>query len=114
MVVLELRDLRHAGGVMLAGAAILPRLTNHAGAPCPLRTLTGLPCPLCGMTTSVESTLRGQVAAARAANPACILAVVAAGVLLVLRRRLVRIPAALPILLILAMWIFELHRFCYL
>jgi hypothetical protein len=114
MTVVELRDLRVAGGVMLAGAALLPRLPGHPGLVCPLRALTGVPCPLCGMTTSVEDTVGGHVHAALAANPAGVLAVAAAALLLVLRPRELRLPAAAPYALLLAMWIFELHRFSYL
>src|SRR5438128_6935443 len=51
-------DLRTAAALMLPTAVVLPLLPGHAGFPCPLRTLTGIPCPLCGMTTSVEDTVR--------------------------------------------------------
>ena len=110
----ELRDLRQAGGVMLIGAALLPRLPGHPGAPCPLRELTGIPCPLCGMTTSVEDTVGGHVGRALAANPAGVLGVATALALLIFRPRHMKLPAAVPIVLVLAMWLFELHRFSYL
>ena len=37
--------------------------------PCPLRTLTGIPCPLCGMTTAATALASGDLGAALAANP---------------------------------------------
>ena len=37
--------------------------------PCPLRTLTGIPCPLCGMTTGATALVSGDLGAALAANP---------------------------------------------
>jgi hypothetical protein len=37
--------------------------------PCPLRTLTGIPCPLCGMTTAATGLASGDLGAAMAANP---------------------------------------------
>ena len=37
--------------------------------PCPLRTLTGIPCPLCGMTTAATGLASGDLGAAVAANP---------------------------------------------
>jgi hypothetical protein len=37
--------------------------------PCPLRTLTGIPCPLCGMTTAATALASGDLGAAVAANP---------------------------------------------
>jgi Protein of unknown function (DUF2752) len=37
--------------------------------PCPLRTLTGVPCPLCGMTTAATGLAAGDLGAALAANP---------------------------------------------
>ena len=49
----DARDLRISGGLMLGAAAVLPLLPIEPGFACPLRTWTGIPCPLCGMTTSV-------------------------------------------------------------
>jgi Protein of unknown function (DUF2752) len=104
-------DLRAAAFVMLAAGTALPLLPGHPGFACPLRRLTGVPCPLCGMTTSVEQTLRLHLHAALAANPAGLLAVVVAVALLVVRPRRLAAPALLVPLLLAGMWLFELHRF---
>lgn len=37
--------------------------------PCIFRAVTGIPCPLCGMTTAFAHTSRGQLPAAFEANP---------------------------------------------
>jgi hypothetical protein len=111
---LDLDELRGAGAAMLAAGAALPLLPGHPGFACPLRRLTGVPCPLCGMTTSVEDTLRLHVHAALAANPAGLLAVLCAFVLLAVGSRRLRIPAAVVPAALAAMWLFELHRFSFL
>ena len=111
---LDVGELRLAGAGMLAAGAVLPLLPGHPGIACPLRRLTGVPCPLCGMTTSVEATLRLHLREAAAANPAGVAAVAAAVLLLVLRPRHLRVPSLLVPVLLLAMWLFELHRFTFL
>jgi hypothetical protein len=94
-------------------AAVRP--VHGPGLPCPLRTLTGIPCPLCGMTTSVTDTVHGHLGAALAANPAGLLAVAAAVALLVWRRaREAAVPAAAVPVALALMWLFELHRFHFL
>jgi uncharacterized protein DUF2752 len=104
-------DLRVASAVMLTAAVALPLLPGDPGIVCPLRSITGVPCPLCGMTTSVEHTVRFELGDAVAANPAGVAAVLAAIVLLVKRPRRLGVSAlALPGVLA-AMWAFELHRF---
>ena len=110
--VVELGDLRIAGGLMLAAGVVRGFLHHPPGIPCPLRLATGIPCPLCGMTTSVTATTHAHLVQAIAANPAGPVAVAAAVVLLVLRRaERVRVPGwAVPVGLAL-MWVFELFRF---
>ena len=110
-VELDGRDLRVAGGLMLAAAFALPFLPEDAGLPCPLRSITGIPCPLCGMTTSVVAATHLRLDEAVAANPAGIAVTAAAVAVLACRPRRLRIPALLVYLALLATWIFELHRF---
>jgi hypothetical protein len=99
---------------MLAAAAVLGSVPGHPGLPCPLRTLTGVPCPLCGMTTSVEATVHGHVGRALAANPVGIVAVAVAAFLLVRRPATIRLPLPLVAVALALMWAFELHRFGFL
>ena len=107
----EARDLRVAGAVMLGAGALLPLLPDGVGVPCPLRTLTGIPCPFCGMTTSVVATVHLRLDEALAANPAGLAAVALALALFVLRPERLRMPAPLLYVALVAMWVFELNRF---
>jgi hypothetical protein len=97
---------------MLGAGLVLTRLPTGAGLPCPLRSLTGVPCPFCGMQTSVKATVTGHLGEAVAANPAGVVAVVVAVVLLATRPATIRLPPpALVALAVAAMWVFELARF---
>lgn len=108
----DLSDARGAAIAMLAAGPVLALMPGHAGLPCPLRTLTGVPCPLCGSTTSVEDVFRGHVVAAIQANPLG-LGVVAAALFLLVRRprHALRVPGVVVALTVLGLWLFELHRF---
>ncbi len=115
------RDLRALGAVMAAGAVVLP-FAPAVGPLCPLRRVTGVPCPFCGMTTGVLALSRGDVLAAFAANPVApvlVVAVMLAFLPFVYRSDPFRavLPRARPAgriapwLLLPVLWIWELHRF---
>src|SRR3982074_1850794 len=67
---------RGRGGRMPGTAAVRPLFPVEPGLPCPLRTLTGVPCPFCGMTRSVTAAVHGDLAHSLVLNPAGIVAVV--------------------------------------
>jgi hypothetical protein len=104
-------DAKTASAVLLTAGVVLPELPGEPGLACPLRTLTGIPCPLCGMTTAVEAAVRLQLEDAVAVNPAGVIAVAAAIAVLVLRPTRLRIWAPLVYVTLASMWVFELARF---
>ena len=107
----DLRDLRAAGTAMLFLAVTLPFVPGYPGVPCLLRTFTGVPCPFCGMSTSVKEAVRLQLRDAWTANPAGIAAVIAAVLLIVFRPRRMTLPTLLIPVVLAAMWIGQLFRF---
>jgi glycerol-3-phosphate acyltransferase PlsY len=112
--------------------AVYPMIMAHTGGqgiPCPLRTLTGVPCPFCGMTTATVALTHGEWAVAARTSPLAYLVaalVVGTAPLLVARaagqagpprpwsaaarKRTSRIVAVI----VAASWVFQLHRFGFL
>lgn len=96
---------------------------NHdPGSLCPLRRLTGVPCPFCGSTTVFMEAGAGHWYAALAANPATVVAalVFLAAPLLAVDpiMTMVRLPPRVlwigGTVLLVASWLWELHRFGFL
>jgi hypothetical protein len=109
---IELGLLRYAGAAMLALGVALPHLPGNPGLPCPLRSVTGVPCPFCGLTTSVKAVLHGDGHGAWAANPFGLVIVAFAMALVVRPRwRQVILPTALVVVGVALSWLFELHRY---
>jgi Protein of unknown function (DUF2752) len=116
-------------GLVAAGAAATYQAAlggEGLWLPCPLRTLTGVPCPLCGMTTAATGLASGDLGVAVAANP---FALLLAGLTLVMAvlmvaRALGWAPAAaqwspsrrrqtlwVTVVLAVASWVVQLNRF---
>ena len=103
------RELRVAGAVLVGAAGIWPALPLHPPMACPLRSLTGIPCPLCGMTRACVAVMHGHLGASLAFNPAGVLVVVAA-VVAVLRPQWVsrlRIPMWTAVVALGALWLWN-------
>ena len=96
---------------------VLAHLPQAWGSRARCRSLTGVPCPFCGVTTSVRDTFGGHVRAGFGAAPLG-LALIAVAVVLVLRLGPARIPDVTtrwlrPVVMlgVAAEWCFELYRF---
>ena len=120
-----------AAAALVPAAVAYPALHAATGfAPvCPLREVTGVPCPFCGGTTAATALADGRLADALAANPFVpALAVVLAGVLLLVVARALglaaaprswprdrqRIGALVAGALVTASWVFQLARYDWL
>jgi hypothetical protein len=104
-------DLRPTAVLTLVAALVHPLLPTDVSLICPLRATTGIPCPLCGMTTSVVATVHGDLLGALAANPAGIGVVAFALIILFARGKRVTMPRVPGVLLLVSLWLFELFRF---
>jgi hypothetical protein len=112
-----------------AVGAVYPMIMAHTGGqgiPCPLRTLTGVPCPFCGLTTATVALAHGEWATAAKTSPlAYLVAVIAVGTAPVLVARVLG-KASLPrpasdvtrkrvtkvmIGVVALSWFFQLHRY---
>jgi hypothetical protein len=56
-----------APALLLGAGATL--VFTSVGWPCPLRALTGFPCPACGLTRATRHAIHGDVAAATSMHP---------------------------------------------
>jgi MFS superfamily sulfate permease-like transporter len=100
---------------MLALGLLLPHLPGNPGLPCPLRSATGVPCPFCGLTTSVKAALHGDGHGAWSANPFGLLVLaLAVGLLLRPRWRRLSVPSVLIVTGVAVSWLFQLHRYHFL
>jgi hypothetical protein len=99
-------EARRAAQVALALGFVRGFIPGRPGISCPLRALTGLPCPLCGMTTSLTELSHLHLIKGVIANPAGVLVVLIA--LIATRRRMVPFPVVLATLA--AMWAWEIIR----
>lgn len=109
---IDLKGLRIA-----AVAMIIAGLAYRLGALqsivlCPLRRVTGVPCPFCGATRSVGAAIQGDLGASLALNPVGILVVVTAIVLVVAwRRRRVVIPTWAVVTFFALLWAYQLFKY---
>lgn len=103
--------LRNIGALILTLGALLAFSPLHPGIVCPLRATTGIPCPSCGMTTSIKACFQLDFGTALAASPGGLIVVGAAAGLLAARPTVARIPVSLFFVTVGALWIWQLFRF---
>jgi Protein of unknown function (DUF2752) len=108
----DLNSARVLGAAMLGVAAVRPLVPFEFVPPCPLRTLTGIPCPLCGMTRGVTAGVHADLGRAVFMNPGSIIAILLAVlVLLAWRSKRVEIPTWLIVAFFGLMWTWELFKY---
>jgi hypothetical protein len=108
----DLRPLRLFGLALVPAAFVVAWMPVDVVPPCPLRTLTGIPCPLCGSTRGVVAAVHGHLGHAVQLNPASLL-VLALAAMLVLGWRVerVRIPVWIIVSVFAVLWTYQLFKY---
>lgn len=108
----HLAPLRAAGIALVPAAMVLSILPVDPLPPCPLRAVTGVPCALCGSTRGVIAAVHGEIGRAISLNPASILVLVLA-VLMVAGWRVerVRIPVWAIVGVFAVLWSYQLFKY---
>ena len=110
-VAIQASDAAVAAIALCGASVLLPAVPGYPGLTCPLRASTGVPCPLCGLTTSVRALLTIDPGASLALNPLGLAALVGAGAALLQRRRTLELPAAVMPAALALSWVYQLLRF---
>jgi hypothetical protein len=109
---IDLDVMRGVGLGILAVAAVRPLVPFEFVPPCPLRTLTGIPCPLCGMTRGVTAAVHADLGRAAFLNPGSIVLVVLAVLLLVAwRSKRLDVPPWVIVGVLGLMWCWQLFKY---
>jgi Protein of unknown function (DUF2752) len=108
----DLGPLRLAGLALVPAALLVNAVPVDVVPACPLRTLTGIPCPLCGSTRGVIAAVHGQLGHALELNPASLL-VLALAAILVLGWRVerMRIPVWGIVAVFAVLWSYQLFKY---
>lgn len=114
--------LRFGTAAVASVAAAWVHQNHDPGALCPLRRLTGIPCPFCGSTTVFMEAGAGHWGAALTANPVTVVAAVvfltapllAFNPIATLQRTPSRLLWIGGAVLLTASWLWQLHRFGFL
>jgi hypothetical protein len=109
---IQLAPLRTAGLFVVPAAIALSVSPFDPVPPCPLRTLTGIPCPLCGSTRGVIAAVHGDLGHALALNPASI-GVLVLALLMVAGWRVerIRIPVWVIVAVFAVLWSYQLFKY---
>jgi hypothetical protein len=108
----RLAPLRAAGLALVPAAVALSVSPVDPVPPCPLRALTGIPCPLCGSTRGVIAAVHGDLERALTLNPASIGALLLALLLVVgWRAERVRVPVWTIASVVGALWAYQLFKY---
>jgi Protein of unknown function (DUF2752) len=112
----DLRPWRVAAVALVPAAFVVNRMPIDVVPRCPLRSITGVPCPMCGSTRGVIAAMHGHLGHALELNPASLL-VIALAALLVLgwtlgwRVERVRIPVWCVVAVFAVLWIYQLFKY---
>ncbi len=97
---------------MLALAVVWPLLPVPAVTTCPLRLVTGVPCPFCGMTRAVVAAVHGDFVSSLVFNPGgVVILLLAVALLFAWRIRRVAIPAWTLFAWFSALWVYQLFKY---
>jgi len=108
----DLRPVRVAALALVPAAFVVGHLPVDVVPSCPLRTLTGIPCPLCGSTRGVIAAVHGHIGHALALNPASVAVLVLAAMLVFgWRVERVRIPVWCIVAVFAVLWSYQLFKY---